>query len=117
LQLLRGWSVQDGFLCISAPSAVWASLSYTPSPWSPLAQVRRSVRDHLAYISRDGEETVVNQDGQDFKGLDAVADLSWGWQHTGPKTPETSEHRLSFNVMFSMPEGNSERAVFETVKK
>lgn len=76
----------------------------------------RSVRDHLAYIAREGEETVVNQDGQEFKGMEAVSDLAWGWQHAGPKTPETSEHRLAFNVMFSMPEGTSERAVFEAVK-
>jgi hypothetical protein len=29
----------------------------------------RSVRDHLAYIALDGEETTVNQDGRKFTAM------------------------------------------------
>jgi hypothetical protein len=76
----------------------------------------RSVRDHLFYIARDGEEAVRDQDGNVFHGAEAVADLGWGWQHAGPRMPEEAQSRLAFNFMFSMPEGTDERALFEAVR-
>ena len=76
----------------------------------------RSVREHLAYISRDGEETLRDQDGKEVQGADAVAAFGWGWQHTGPKMPEEAVAKLAFNIVFSMPEGTDEKALYAAVR-
>jgi Relaxase/Mobilisation nuclease domain len=75
-----------------------------------------AVRKHLQYIGQDGEQQVHDQDGNTSKGWAAVDDLAWAWQHTGPLMPAHAEHRLAFNIMFSMPEGTDERAVYAAVR-
>lgn len=75
-----------------------------------------AVRKHLQYIGQDGEQQVQDQDGNTSKGWAAVDDLAWAWQHTGPLMPAQAEHRLAFNIMFSMPEGTDERAVYAAVR-
>jgi Relaxase/Mobilisation nuclease domain len=84
----------------------------TPGKNSTMAAVRK----HLQYIGQDGEQPVQDQDGNTFKGWAAVDDLAWAWQHTGPLMPAQAEHRLAFNIMFSMPEGTDERAVYGAVR-
>ncbi len=76
----------------------------------------RAVREHLAYIAREGEETAHDQDGHRYRGADAIKDLGWAWQHSGPMMLESAESRLAFNIMFSMPEGTDERALHEAVR-
>lgn len=76
----------------------------------------RAVRKHLQYIGEDGEGVVYDQDGREHRGREEVDDLAWKWQHVGPKMPEEADARLAFNIMFSMPEGTDERAVFAAVK-
>ena len=76
----------------------------------------QAVRKHLQYIGEDGQGVVYDQDGREFKGMEEVADLAWKWQHTGPQMPEQTDVRMMFNIMFSMPEGTDERAVFAAVK-
>lgn len=76
----------------------------------------RSVRKHLQYIGQDGEGVVYDQDGHGYRGPDEVDDLVWKWQHSGPKMPEQSDVRLAFNIVFSMPEGTDERALYAAVK-
>ena len=76
----------------------------------------RAVRKHLQYIGEDGEGVVYDQDGREHRGTDEIDDLAWKWQHVGPKMPEESDVRLAFNIVFSMPEGTDERAVFAAVK-
>ncbi len=76
----------------------------------------KSVRDHLAYIARDGEETLQDQDGQVHAGKEALQDVSWAWQHAGPRMENEAQHRLAFNIMFSMPEGTDERALYAAVR-
>jgi hypothetical protein len=75
-----------------------------------------AVRKHLQYIGQDGEQQLQDQDGNLAQGKEAVEDLAWSWEYTGPKMPEHSEHRLAFNIMFSMPEGTVERAVYAAVR-
>lgn len=76
----------------------------------------RAVRKHLQYIGQDGEGVVYDQDGRKYQGQEEVDDLAWKWQNTGPKMPDEADARLAFNIMFSMPEGTDERAVFAAVK-
>ncbi|RZI60578.1 MAG: hypothetical protein EOP14_00440 [Pseudomonas sp.] len=76
----------------------------------------RTVRKHLQYIGQEGEGQVFDQDGREYKGKEQVDDLAWMWENVGPKMPAESDKRLAFNIMFSMPEGTDERAVFAAVK-
>jgi hypothetical protein len=76
----------------------------------------RAVRKHLQYIGEDGQGVVHDQDGNEFKGKDAIEQLAWKWEHTGPQMPDETDKRLMFNIMFSMPEGTDERAVYAAVK-
>ena len=76
----------------------------------------RAVRKHLQYIGQDGEGIVYDQDGRPYRGGEEIDDLAWKWQHVGPKMPEEAEARLAFNIVFSMPEGTDERAVFAAVR-
>jgi Relaxase/Mobilisation nuclease domain len=76
----------------------------------------RAVRKHLAYIAQEGEGVVIDQNGNEAKDLEAVQDMAWAWQHTGPAMPDNSDVRLAFNIMFSMPEGTDEKAVYAAVK-
>ncbi len=75
-----------------------------------------AVKKHLQYIGQDGEQQVQDQDGNITKGKEGVDDFAWTWEHTGPAMPTQSEHRLAFNIMFSMPEGTDERAVYAAVR-
>jgi Relaxase/Mobilisation nuclease domain len=84
----------------------------TPGKNTTIAAVRR----HLQYISQDGEQTVQDQDGNTAQGKEAIQDFAWAWEYTGPTMPSHSEHRLAFNIMFSMPEGTDERAVYAAVR-
>jgi hypothetical protein len=79
-------------------------------------KTRKSVSNHLAYIARDGEETLQDQDGNLHTGKEALKDVSWGWQHTGPLMEQEAQHRLAFNIVFSMPEGTDERALYAAVE-
>ena len=76
----------------------------------------RAVRKHLQYVGMDGEGLVFDQDGRSYDGTEEVGDLAWQWEHVGPRMPEQSDVRLMFNIVFSMPEGTDERAVFASVK-
>jgi hypothetical protein len=76
----------------------------------------RAVRKHVQYIGEDGQGIVYDQDGREYRGTAEVADLAWKWQHVGPQMPEETDTRLAYNIMFSMPEGTDERAVFAAVK-
>lgn len=76
----------------------------------------KAVRKHLQYIGEDGEGVVHDQDGREFKGREEIDELVWKWQHVGPKMPDEAESRLAFNIVFSMPEGTDERAVYAAVK-
>ena len=76
----------------------------------------QAVRNHLSYIAKDDEGVVYDQDGRSHQGKAEVDDLPWRWEHTGPQMPELSAVRLAFNIVFSMPEGTDERALFEAVK-
>lgn len=76
----------------------------------------RAVRKHLQYIGEDEKGVVYDQDGRPCRGKEEIDDLAWKWQHVGPKMPEEADTRLAFNIVFSMPEGTDERAVFAAVK-
>lgn len=107
-----GKSDVRGRLLAIAKGGRQVMVKITPGKNGTMASVRRQ----LQYIGQDGEQTVQDQDGNTAQGKAAVDDLAWAWEHTGPTMPAQSEHRLAFNIMFSMPEGTDERAVYAAVR-
>lgn len=76
----------------------------------------KSIKRHLDYLSRQDELELTDQDGNAIHGDDARRQLTWAWEHTGPKLDETSQRKEAFHIVFSMPEGTDARALAEAVK-
>jgi hypothetical protein len=76
----------------------------------------KALRAHFTYLARDGEETLMDQDGRHFSDHEDLQDLYWAWKHVGPSLSETSSRKEALHVIFSMREGTDERAVFGAVK-
>ena len=76
----------------------------------------KAVKKTIFYIGRDGEATLHDQDGNQYKGESAMNDAAWAWQNSGPQMEEVAQHRLAFNMMFSMPEGTDPRALYDAVR-
>lgn len=76
----------------------------------------KSIKSHFDYLSRDGELALRDQDGREIMGKEALADLGWGWKHSGPALDESGARKEAFNIVFSMPEGSDERAVYAAIK-
>lgn len=76
----------------------------------------KAVKKTIFYIGREGEATLRDQDGNEYQGEEAMHDAAWAWQNSGPQMEEVAQHRLAFNMMFSMPEGTDARALYEAVR-
>lgn len=76
----------------------------------------KSIKSHFDYLSRDGELTLRDQDGREITGAQALEGLAWGWKYTGPAMDEAGGRKEAFNIVFSMPEGSDERAVYAAIK-
>jgi hypothetical protein len=74
------------------------------------------MKNHMDYLSRDGELALTDQDGNPINGDEALKRLAWGWEHTGPKLDEGADRKEAFNIVFSMPEGTDPRALAEAVR-
>ena len=71
----------------------------------------RQVRAHLDYISRNGQLTLENENGELICGKQAVRDLAFEWQHSLLGIPEEGRRRETFNIVLSMPAGTDREAV------
>ncbi|CAN0639454.1 type IV secretion system T-DNA border endonuclease VirD2 [Burkholderia cepacia] len=76
----------------------------------------RAIRAHLDYISRNGEVSLENQDGDRLIGRDDISYLKKELQYGGFGIPEESRVREAFNVVFSMPPGTERTAVHDSVR-
>lgn len=76
----------------------------------------KSLARHFSYLARNGEETLVDQDGRLFSSADELRDLRWAWMHAGPYLAESGARNEAFHIIFSMREGTDERAVFGAVR-
>ena len=72
------------------------------------------VRNHLDYVSRNGELPLETQSGEQLHGKRAVQDFVNDWQKLG--IPEESKHREALNIVLSMPEGTPPDAVFNAAR-
>jgi hypothetical protein len=81
------------------------------------AKNARSVSHHFAYLSRDGELELTDQDGNEVKGEEALKDLADHWRVLSPKLDDKDGRKETFNIVFSMPEGTDARALAEAVRE
>lgn len=73
----------------------------------------RQVRAHLDYISRNGQLSLQNEQGEVIEGKDAIRDLANEWRYGLYGVPEEGRRRETLNIVLSMPEGTSRDAVRE----
>jgi len=65
----------------------------------------RAIKAHMAYISKRGNLEVEDQEGNRFKGREAIDQIAREWRHAGTHIPQKSNRREAFNVTLSMPRG------------
>jgi Relaxase/Mobilisation nuclease domain len=80
------------------------------------AKNARSISQHFAYLSREGEVPLTDQDGRTVEGEEALKRLTQRWVQTGPKLPEHGERKETLQIVFSMPEGTDARALADAVR-
>lgn len=71
---------------------------------------------HLAYLSREGELALTDQNGTEITGKENLKDLQFAWEHSGPRIDEDSERKETLNMVFSMPEGTDAAALASAVR-
>ena len=69
----------------------------------------KGIRNHLDYISRNGEVEVENQDGEKLNGKKALRNQTKDWQKLG--IPENEKSCEALNIVLSMPAGMPPQAV------
>ena len=75
-----------------------------------------AIRNHLQYISRNGDVELEDQDGNVIGGWHDVRDLGDQWSRSGRGIPDESKRREAFNVMLSMPPGTDRAAVRDAAR-
>lgn len=73
------------------------------------------VKNHLKYISRNGELALETRDGEKLNGNQAIKGLINDWQKLG--VPQHSAHREAINVVLSMPAGTPPQAVLNAARQ
>lgn len=74
-----------------------------------------ATKNHLDYISRNGNLELIDQDGREVSGREAVNELKDEWRDSG--VPEDSAKRECFNIMFGMPVGTPPEAIRKAVQE
>lgn len=78
-----------------------------------------AIRNHLAYISRNGKLELETDTGERLSNKSAVADYSLeiGSMVRGRPIPEVSHRREAFNIILSMPAGTTSEKVREAARE
>jgi len=72
------------------------------------------LKAHFDYISKRGQLTLEDQDGELISGPEGVGYLRQVWRDSGHVIPETEgRYREAFHITLSMPPGTNRRAVHE----
>lgn len=75
----------------------------------------QGIKNHISYISRNGELALETQDGEKLQGNQAVKSLMTDWQKLGIR-PQ-SEQREAVNIVLSMPPGTPPQAVLNAARQ
>ncbi|MFC3873686.1 relaxase/mobilization nuclease domain-containing protein [Neisseria musculi] len=85
-----------------------------PKRLSSNSKGMRGVRNHLDYVSRNGEVPLETQSGEKLHGKRAVRGFADDWRKLG--IPEESKHKEALNIVLSMPEGTPPEAVLNAAR-
>jgi type IV secretory pathway VirD2 relaxase len=77
----------------------------------------RHIKAHINYISRNGQLTVEDQNGDRLVGKEYLAALAEEWRLGGFAIDDRATSRQAFNVVLSMPAGTSEVAVWRAARE
>lgn len=77
----------------------------------------RQIKNHLDYISRNGEKVLEDQDGNELADREAIRDLRDTWRDGRHGiTTDNGTVRESFNIILSMPPGTRREGVHHAVR-
>lgn len=72
----------------------------------------QQIKNHLDYISRNGEIALEDQDGEQINGREPIRDLRDDWKNGRYVIPtEEGKRRETFNIVLSMPAGTDRQSV------
>ncbi len=75
------------------------------------------IKEHMDYISRNGEIDLEDENGDIHKGKKELADVKNAWAKGRIGIPEEGDRRKeAFNIIFSMPPGTDRDSVKEAVR-
>lgn len=74
------------------------------------------VKNHLDYISRNGDVTLEDQDGNIFSGRPEVRDLQNEWRFGGYPISDAVGSKAAFNIVLSMPPGTDRKGVTDAAR-
>lgn len=78
----------------------------------------KQIKAHFDYISRNGEKSLEDQDGNALTGRDDLLDLRDSWRDGRAVIPsEIGTKREAFNIMLSMPPGTNRMGVHNAVRE
>jgi hypothetical protein len=69
------------------------------------------VKNHIDYISRNGDVTLEDQDGNTFSGRPELRDLQNEWRFGGYPISDEVGSKQAFNIVLSMPPGTDRTSV------
>jgi hypothetical protein len=77
----------------------------------------KQIKNHFDYISRNGEKSLEDQDGNLITGREELLDLRDAWRDGRHVIPEEEgTKRESFNIVLSMPPGTDRLGVHKAVR-
>jgi len=77
----------------------------------------RHIKAHMSYISRNGQLTIEDQNGDRLVGKEDLAALAEEWRLGGFAIDDRATSRQAFNIVLSMPAGTSELAVWRSARE
>lgn len=74
------------------------------------------VKNHLDYISRNGDVTLEDQSGNIFSGRAEVRDMQAEWRIGGYPISDEVGSKAAFNIVLSMPPGTDRKGVTDAAR-
>ncbi|RKW32266.1 MAG: traS protein [Kingella sp. (in: b-proteobacteria)] len=87
-----------------------------PKRHSQNSKGMKGIRNHLDYISRNGEVVLENQNGEQIQSKKAVRQHLENWQNRFGIADDTA-HREALNIVLSMPAGTPPQAVLNAARE
>ena len=74
------------------------------------------IKNHLSYISRNGEVDLEDQDGEIYQGKEGLKEINGLWKNGFSPIPEESDKREAIQIVLSMPAGTDRLGVHRAAR-